>query len=320
MRDKKGALEFSFAWIFAIIAGIFILMLTIYGVIKFINLEKASLDAQTAKDIGVLTNPLESSFESIKRTMISTPSETRIYTSCSNSTFFGRQAIKVSQKSYNEWSEGSEVNFQNKYIFSENPVEGKNYYLFSRPFKFPFKVGDLIYLTSTRDKYCFRDAPKEIEEEIEALRGNEENRNENLFIYDGDEEDCPEGSINICFRGGSDCDTRVYTSSKYVVKKDGKRMYYEGDALMYAAIFSNKEDYECQIDRLMRRTEQLANIYEDKSKFVFKETGCDSGLSVDLVQLANYAKTVENSNELALIYSFIKDVDIKNEYSECNLW
>ena len=43
-------------------------------------------------------------------------------------------------------------------------------------------------------------------------------------------------------------------------KKDNGRMYYEGDALMYAAIFSEKEDYECQLDRLMNRAEQLFKI------------------------------------------------------------
>jgi len=316
MKNKKGAMEFSFGWIFAIIAGIFILSLAIYGVIKFINIERESQDAQTAKDIGVLMNPLESSFESIKRAMITTPSETRIYTNCSNKTFFGTQTIRVS---YGEWSAGgTNVYFQNKYVFSENPVEGRSFYLFSRPFELPFKVGDLIYLTSTRDKYCFKDAPDAIEEEIEALRGLEESESENLFL-ENSIDGCPEGSINVCFNSVSGCKIKVFTNYKYV-EKNGKRMYYQDDSLMYAAIFSNKEDYECQIDRLMKRTEQLAQIYEDKSKFILKKTGCNSGLSVSLIQLANDARAVVNSDSIGLIYSLSDDINRQNDYSECNLW
>jgi hypothetical protein len=89
---------------------------------------------------------------------------------------------------------------------------------------------------------------------------------------------------------------------------------------MYAAIFSNKEDYECQIDRLMKRTEQLAQIYEDKSKFIFTKTACDSGLSVSLIQLANSARAVVNSDSIGGIYSLADDIDKQNDYSECNLW
>jgi len=319
IKNKKGALEFSFTWIFAIIAGIFILFLAIYGVTKFMNIERNSQDAKTAMSIGVLTNPLESSFETTKRTMISTPVETRIYTGCKNlSGSFGEQTIKVSQKTYNEWSTGGvNVSFPNKYIFSENPAEGKNFYLFSKPFELPFKVGDLIYLTSTKDKYCFKNAPNDIKKEIESLIGINPSANENFFTKTAD---CPEGSINVCFIGGNDCDIKVNANSKYV-DKNGEKMYYEGDALMYAAIFSNKNDYECQLDRLMKRTGQLSDIYRDKSKFVFEKTGCDSGLDFRLVLLKNTAENFGNSENLNIIYSIADDVDRENDISwECKLW
>jgi hypothetical protein len=316
IKNKRGDLEFSFAWIFAIIAGMFILFLAIYGVSKFMSIERSSQDAQTSMDIGILTNPLESSFETMKRTMISTSVETRIYTGCNNlSTSFGRQTIQTSQKTFKEWSnKGVNVGFSNKYIFSENPVEGKNFYLFSEPFELPFKIADLIYLTSTNDKYCFKDSPDDIEKEIKNLIGNNSSENENFFI-----KDCPSGSINVCFKGGSGCDIKVDTNSDYV-DKDGKRMYYYGNALMYAAIFSNKDDYECQIDRLMKRTEQLSEIYKDKSNFVFQKTGCDSGLSTSLILLKNTAENFGNSEGLNTINNFAKEIQIKNEYAECKLW
>lgn len=318
IKNRRGNFQFSFGWIFAIIAGVIIVFLAIYGVTKFMNLEKSSVNAQTATDIGVLTNPLESSFETVKRAMISTPAETRIYTNCSNASNFGRQIVRTSVKSYNQWSEeGINVYFQNKFIFSENPVEGKNFYVFSKPFEFPFKVSDLIYLTSTKDKYCFIDAPRDIEKEIELIRGEPASKNENLFI-ETSTSPCHSGSINVCFRTRySYCDIFVYP--KYV-EKDSGRMYYEGDALMYAAIFSEKDIYECELDRLMKRTGQLYEIYKDKSKFLLEETGCPQEFYGDLMVVESLINSFESSEDLQYIYSLSETMDIQNKYAECKLW
>jgi hypothetical protein len=45
------------------------------------------------------------------------------------------------------------------------------FYVFSTPFEMPFKIADLIYITSTKDKYCFISPPEDIEEELEGLIG-----------------------------------------------------------------------------------------------------------------------------------------------------
>jgi hypothetical protein len=327
IKNKRGAIEFSFGWIFAIIAGMFILFLAIYGVTKFINLEKTSISAQTSMDIGVLTNPLESSFETVKRGMITTPSETRIYTNCSNTTFFGRQTIRTSQKTYNAWGEDMvNVNFQNKYIFSESPADGKKFYLFSKPFEFPFKVADLMYLTSTADKYCFINAPIDIQGEIKDLKGTTESPDENLFINTSADNSCPEGSINICFGTRSNsCNIFVYRSSNSnYVEKDGKLMYYEGDALMYAAIFSEPDYYECEVGRLMNRTEELYDIYKDKSDFISQKDGCSQELNVDLIVFGNMIKNFKDSKDLSTIYILADSINTEDKYmsgsGECRLW
>ena len=151
MRNKKAFLQISFAWLFAIIIGGFILFLAIYASTKIIKTEQTALDAGTAKEIGVLLNPLETGFETGKKNSFILPAETRIYNRCNNNGVFGRQIIKISQKSFDKWTDTNvNVGFSNKYIFSENFVEGKKFFLFSKPFKFPFKVTDLIYLTSSK--------------------------------------------------------------------------------------------------------------------------------------------------------------------------
>jgi len=305
--NKRAALQISFAWLFAIIVGAVILFLAVFASIKLIGTEQTAQDAKMGKEIGVLLNPLETGFESGKTTSLTLLTETRIYGKCNNQGNFGRQIIQISQKSFNKWTETDiDVGFSNKYIFSDDYVEGKKFYVFSKPFDFPFKITDLIYITSSLKDYCFVGAPEDIEEELESLG------QENIFT-----KDCPEESVKVCFTE-EDCDINVDYDRGYVSKR-GDNIYFEGDGLMYGAIFSDKEIYECQVKRLMQRIEQLTILYRDKANFVASK-GCDSNLNQDLVQLNNLAKSFSNSNDLNNIAQLVKDMGDKNEVAQCRLW
>lgn len=309
MENERGFLQISFGWLFAIIIGAFILVLAIYASTKIIKTEQLSLDAKTAKEIGVLLNPLETGFETGKTTFIQLPSETRIYNRCNNDGTFGKQIIKISQKSFDEWSD-TDVNvvFLNKYIFSENYVEGKKFFIFSKPFNFPFKVADLIYITPSEKKYCFSNAPKDIENEISNLN------QENIFL-----DNCPERSIKVCFASGSSCDIVVNQGGRYV-DKNNKRMFFYSNSLMYAAIFSEKEIYECQLKRVMQRGEQLALLYRDKAQFISRE-GCNTNLDQELLELSNLENQLDGSQNLNnYMISLADRLETKNNLEECKLW
>ncbi len=313
-KNKKGALEFSFTWIFSIVVGGFILFITIFGIIKYINIETSSQDVQTAKEISVFLNPLESSFETGGKTTIKTSIETRIYSGCGSGGLFGKQTIKTSQLINNKWSETNrEITSQNRYVFSKNYAEGKKFYVYSKPFEFPFKIADLIYLTSSEDKYCFTDAPEKVEDELSSWNG------ENL-IFKNDDEDCPEDSINVCFGSGAGKCNVIVDERGRSVKKGEKIVFFEDYALMYAAIFSDRENYECQINRLMKRVELLSLIYKDKSTFLSQGTGCSPELISDLIIFSNSAKSIANSDGLSALASLAKEIQDKNEYAECRLW
>jgi len=303
---KKGYLQISFAWIFAILVGAVILFLAIFASTKLINTEQTTQDAKTGKEIGILLNPLETSFETGKTTSLSLPVETRIYNKCNNEGNFGRQIIQISQKSFNKWTETDiDIGFSNKYIFSDRYAEGKKFFLFSKPFDFPFKIADLIYLTSSSKKYCFSNTPEDIKEEISDLG------QENLLI-----ENCPDESIKICFSSRNDCDIEVDYNAEYV-KKGTDVMYFEGDTLMYAAIFSDKAVYECQVKRLMQRVDNLALLYKDKATFV-SGVGCNSNL--DLIGLSNNANRLTSSASLGQINTIVEEIKDNNYLAECNLW
>ncbi len=301
---KKGALQISFGWLFAIIVGAFIIFLAIYGITKFMGTEQQVLDAKTQQEIGILLNPLEMGFESATSTSFATASESRINNSCNDAGNFGKQLIGVSQKSFNKWSETDfEAGFPNKYIFSEGVVEGKKFYVFSKKFEFPFKVSDLIYMTSSRETYCFSNAPEDIKEEIEYLNQT------NLLI----EEDC--SGISVC--SFANCDIRIYSN---YVKKGNDELYFFTDALMYAAIFGDAEVYECQLKRLMKRVEELSLIYTNKESFV-EDKGCDSEIGGDLYLLNSWAESFSNSEDLLDIISTVNKLEYENDREAvCALW
>ena len=303
-------MEISFGWLFAIIVGATVIVLAIYFSTRLINIERTTTGTETTKQIGILTNPLETGFESAKTSSFTLPLETKIYNQCDNySGVFGEQKISLSEKSFNQWKEtGMEISFENKYFFSDNEVEGKTFHVFSKQFNFPFKVADLIYLTSSLNTYCFVNSPEEVQQEISNLN------QENLKVI-GDEE-CPQGSITVCFDSG-DCDVNV--ASNYV-RKENKRMYFEGNiALMYAAIFSSPEVYECQVSRLMKRTSEIASLYNDK-KDRLSDRGCNFDGGEELSSFSNLAKGITSSSSLNEIKTEADNLDNLNKMGECLLW
>ena len=163
--------QFNFTGLFAIIAGAAILMLAIYGVSKAVNNERYKIDTEIAKKIFILTNPLQAGFSEGKSGEIIFKQESRINNFCFDSPDFGRNDISVSTRSEigKPWdSPGEEVSVKNKYIFSSEKNTGEKYYIFSKPFRFPYKVSDLVFVTSKR--YCFIGASESIIDEVEGIK------------------------------------------------------------------------------------------------------------------------------------------------------
>ena len=308
--NSRG-IEMSFTWIFAIIVGISVLILAFILISKIIGIGTMQRDVKVAKEVGILLNPLETGFENAKTSSFSIPAESRIINKCYTEGNFGRQVIAISQFGFGKWSNTDvDVGFLNKYIFSNKTTEGRKFYVFAKPFNFPFKVTDLIYITSASDEYCFIGAPENIEDELS-------NMNQANFFT----EDCRdnERKIKVCFLG-SDCDIVVrYDEGSGSVLKDGETMYFENDALMYAAIFSNSAIYECQLKRLMKRLDSLSQIYMDKIGFSASK-GCDSNLNPKLIQLNSYANSLSSSGNLGQIKTLTEEIDELNNYAICSLW
>lgn len=324
--NKRAFIQMSFTWIFALIVGAFILFLAIFALTKFIDTEKTTGDLTSAKDISVLLSPLETSFEQGKITSLKAPTNSRIYSGCDLEGTFGHQQIVFNQEIYDKWSEtNNSVDSQNKYLFLENPQEGKLFYLFSKPLNFPFKVGSLIYLTSAEKRYCFIDAPGPVEEEMENLG------HPNIFIKDSSpENDCLGDEINVCFGSPYSCgegDIRVDVGNLHV-KKDGKTLYFalpksgiqtKDYSLMYAAIFSDSSLYECQSKRLINRTISLIQLYEQKLLLPSLQN-CNADLLVDLNNFETQLKFYDDTRDWKHLSEEAEDIWYRNKYNTCKIW
>lgn len=317
MINKKG-LEFSFAWIFAILVGAMIIFLAIYAAVKIVGTSRFEVDSMTAKQLTIVFEPLETGVaEDYKPAPITLKEETRIYNQCFSDGSFGRQKISLASSSgfVQKWQKsGVEITVPNKYIFSNATEQGKIVYYFSKPFYSPWKVSELIFLTT--EKYCLQNIPNQLEEEISFLGF------ENIAT-----ENCTNDKyVQVCFESGINCSMVVYgqcqdsdCKSKYdygYVDKKTKNLYFTGN-LMFGAIFSDKESYECNVKRVMKRLQQQTIILKDEADFISDK--CGSSVSLGLAKLA-LASRINNSQELIQVYNAGKDASEENSVSECRLW
>jgi hypothetical protein len=309
MKTKKA--QFDFIWIFAIIVGTAILFLAIYGAIKAIDTEERITNSKTAKSISILTDPLQSGFAEGSFGKISFNEEITINNFCSTGGF-GMNELSVSTKpsvgdALN--TPGATTQISNKYIFSNERSSGEDYYVFSKPFYFPFKVADLLFLIP--EDYCFDGAPDYIVQEIEGLNIP------NIHI-----DNCTSDSaITVCFKPGNDCDIGVIPScvgcEDGIIEKGSASMKYAG-SLIYAAIFSEKRIYECNVERLLYRSEKISQNLLNKIDLM-NARGCSSGLKSDLF-VFEASLNNSSSDNLAFLDNLAQGLERKNNLERCGLW
>lgn len=306
---KRG--QFNFVWLFAIIAGGAILFLAIYGAMQAGDTKRFQSDSEVAKSIAIMTDPLQAGFAEGSVGKIEFRQETRVNNICFDGGF-GKNDLSVATRSEvgEEWNlAGGATSIYNKYIFSGEKSSGFDYYVFSKPFSFPYKVADLTFLMT--DNYCFLDAPDEVADEILGL-GIPNVEIENCSVAD---------AINVCFGAGGDCDVFVYGSGSgfeegTVVKSSGD-MKYVGN-LMYGAIFSDRGIYDCNVRRLMYRAGKISEGFVGKADLM-DARDCDTNMQVDLNVWGGMVGNASAGN-LASLVSMAEEIERKNDREVCGVW
>ena len=305
MKKKSG--QFNFGWLFAIIVGGAILFFAIYGAMKTGDTQRYQSDTQVARSISILTDPLQAGFSQGSYGSIHFREITRINNLCYDNGF-GRNDLSVSTRSDigQEWNmPGSEASVHNKYIFSPENIQGKDFYVFSKPLELPYKIADLVFLIS--DNYCFTEAPEDIVSELSAF--NIPNIQINNCTLPN--------QTKVCFVYKTGCDILVNTNDGKIIKKQ-EELYFQGRALMYAGIFSDKRNYICNTKRLLYRGQTIAEELIKKSD-IMSSRGCQSSLKQDLV---SWKLTLNNTSpdNLADLHNQLVEIENKNEKEQCSLW
>lgn len=314
--NRKKSFELPFSWLFALVAGAFIIFLAIYATTRLINTEQTTATSAAASDVANLLNPIVNGITSARATHLDFNKETRLYFSCEktsfNSPIFGRQMISFSEESgfLKKWTApGANISRYNKYIFTDDVEQGKTFYIYSKPFYAGFRVDDLIMMTSKN--YCFVAPPKDVEEEIIMLSMKNINSSNDIA-------GCKKGSVSVCFGQAyagecnisviGECQEGCRTEYDFgFVEKDKLRMHYFGN-LMYAAIFSSPRIYECNNVRLANKMNSLALLYKDKIG-ILKTKGCNSNTAEDMNQIVEDTKKIDSSLKFSQLYPQIKQMD-----------
>ncbi len=322
---SKRAFEMSFNWIFALIAGAAILFIAIYGVTQFIGTAQHASYTEAATAVSMLFDPLETESASLISQVITFRKETRTLYQCfkpDELNPFGRQTIAFSEESGfgRKWADfGGEKTIKNKFLFSNTTEQGIKLYAFTKPFYTGFKVADLTIVSS--QTYCFANPPEKILDSSVNLK--------NVNISDS-VINCPEKSVKVCFNtaGGTmfseqTCDVRVYDDfdgsfDRGYVFKGTDRVYFIGN-LVFAAIFSSPDKYECNIKRLGIKMSELAKVYKAKADYVSTKS-CNSLIKPQLEELETVGKTIRTSNEMLGVYDIAKQMDELNEDTTCEIY
>jgi len=301
----------SFNWIFAILAGAFILFIAIYASSKIIDIGEKTIYTETAASLISLFDPLETGLASGKASEITFAKEARIFLDCNEDANppFGEQQILYSEKTFrNEFAEaGEHIKIKDKYVFGDKIIQGKKLYYFTKPLFIGFKVSDLLMIYSDK-VYCVYNADDNFRDDIEGLNLK------NIF-FPNNTEKC-EG-IRICFDGNKNCDIQIYDKEKFLIK-EGRKLHYDNE-LIYAAIFSSPDIYECNVKRIKERYDELANIYLNKIE-VIKRKECEPTLGPKLAASIDYQ--VRNSRDLVLFFDLADEINSINQRAKegCKLY
>ena len=321
---QKKAISMPFNWIFAIIVGAIILFIALYASGNILTTGSTTIGVITTKQFISYFDPFETGITEGKSEPVELQKMSRLFFEVCNPDYniFGRQSISFQEQTIGgRWvaENSSKTHIGDKYVFAENVVEGKRLVIFSFPIKFPFRIADVIAVTS--GEYCFYKTPNKVRTDIRGL---------NLHLLNINFSDSLDGCSGkiVCFDCNNlqcrqKCDIRVSGEENYkkgIVIKNNKNMYYY-DNLLYGAIFSSPEIYECNLKRLMNRLNELGKVYIDKIK-IARRVDCSSVLESEIINLMNAGKQLQNSRDLLGLIPIVEEIDDINSKtsSSCRLY
>src|SRR3989338_9683877 len=282
--SKKAQIEVTFNWIYVLIAGAVILLFFALIIVQ----QKSQSEENLASDVIRIMSSILSGAgisENTKNTIdTSGIADYTLYFSCDE----GVGEVGVVGK-------GSPVQNAIDPIFAPAEIKTAKLITWSLPFKFPYKVMDLLMVTSLNTEYVVVGDGSFADEFVENTKNftvkrvnNLDEVNSGVFyqirVVDVDGK-IYRGQLSLSGLGSSLADYKVtaisFVSPQQVIyyQKNGNQwealhstpiqllsFSAENDPAKYAAIFAgNDQLYECNMGKVMKRLEFVSSIYSGKS-------------------------------------------------------
>ena len=321
MINKKGEGE-QFNWIFVIIAGAIILAFFVLFTTKYIRLQQDREDLRSVRDFGGTLSILESlPITDVGASIDSSKPGQGLnfgYNIDMKYDCIGETAKrKIGKGSYTDYQLKDQILF----IKSQQKIKQLDMWLL--PWRYPFHITNLIYLSDPDKTYylIYDTNTKEFVENLElsnAFTIETTNvikpKEKSTYIIFSKNKLSKEkvlnliadsSTINFVYINPKDEDTGEV--SFFQNGEWSKNVNYYGKELMYGAIFSDDyENYKCTLDKSFKKLRDSASIYSEKAgilEHINNNPECKYGNIQDTLKkfsngIYGLKKDLENQNRL----------------------
>ncbi len=293
---KKAQLELGFNWIYMLVAGGVILLFFVGIVVKEKSIAQENLGQDLVRTMESLFTGAQVSEKTKNVIDIGGLADFTLYFDCDSESLVTTYGLKeTSAKAENIIDP----------IFSPNEIKATKMIAWSLPYNFPYKVADMLFITSSNTKYfLYNPTNNPFAKEFLKATGTEFNTKE-LTTQQQYETLDPGNNFQIRiidFSGQLITQTKknlpqplqkfdnarvsaiVFTtpttfhyyqkqgttwSQKTITPQHIISLSHERDAAKYAAIFAqDKETYRCSMKKAFQRMKHVTSIYQSKAQTI----------------------------------------------------
>lgn len=278
MKLNKKGFEISFSWLFAVIAGISVFLFLTWFAVKQTDLF-GNVSAQAAAE------ELDIAFTSFSSSMIGTklnfPKDVELEFKCDSN----EERMLINGKG------GKKL--KGNIVFSPNNMKNNEFSLWTKGWNIPFRVSNFIFLADNKHRYNLDGiSSTELEGVPDIFKTGVDG--EKINFVQGRDGSPSDDEKTIYLEYDSELDEHYGTI--YIKGNEGQPLSYFGDAMIYAAIFSDKDNFDCLYNKAKERAENVIKVYEERAKEM--RGGCSLGFSFDIFDFSyEKIKELKESND-----------------------
>ncbi|MEM1577788.1 MAG: hypothetical protein QXM27_02145 [Candidatus Pacearchaeota archaeon] len=252
--NKKSQMQ-QFAWIFSIIVGALILFFAFFFVSQYSKqIAIPTKQITLEKSLDLLLEPFSAigSLAEMRAEIIELPKDIYVEINC-NEDYNEIKAREISHKNFDITQKVYE-----KYIFTKkiNTKSKTKFFAFSLPIEIPFYVATATVIV-TNDT-CVSSLPYQYRENLKEIYDLVKDKVDTKIEFD-----C--STIN--------------------------NPYIDFDGIAVAYLFSDLNNFDCNLDRILRRAINIAEIYKEKA-MLMQAKGCN--MKNVIYALDNYINAIKN--------------------------